>query len=308
MKRLVIDRPESAQLNAGVERERHVALLQRRVGLGVGVVVDAAVVGGGDHETDHALLVAELLHRLVAGVGIVEGQIDHRLETILLAQDALAEPAVIGLRQADLDLDARTGGEIEHGGREHAGDVDAHGVHEAPHQRDVAVRGRRHLLDAAAGIAGDAAADLLVGAVGRRDAAARHALVLGLVAQHRIVHVLQDLVERLGLIVVAVDVDDAEVLVTALHRLLRGMREQRRGVELGGGEVAEIAGVNVHRAILSSISWSYLSCILSGGAGVSHGDWAGGRPATSPAMRPARTPRARPNRAWRCSRSRRRSG
>ena len=70
-------------------------------------------------------------------------------------------------------------------------------------------------------------------------------------AHHRILHVLQDLVERLGLVVVAVDVDDAEILVAALDRLLGGMRQQGRGVELGGGEVAEVVGMDVHRAILS---------------------------------------------------------
>ena len=60
-----------------------------------------------------------------------------------------------------------------------------------------------------------------------------------------------DLVEGLGLVVVAVDVDDAEILVAALDRLVRGMRQQGGGIELGGGEVAEVVGVDVHRAILS---------------------------------------------------------
>ena len=67
----------------------------------------------------------------------------------------------------------------------------------------------------------------------------------------RILHVLQISVEGLGLVVVAVDVDDAEILVAALDRLLGGMRQQGRGVELGGGEVAKVVGVDVHRAILS---------------------------------------------------------
>ena len=99
-------------------------------------------------------------------------------------------------------------------------------------------------------------ADLLVGAVCRRDAAARHALVLRLVAQHRIVDVLEDFVERLGLVVVAVDVDDAEILVAALDRLFGGMCEQRRGVEFGRGQIAEIAAVDVHGTILFLVSAS----------------------------------------------------
>ena len=82
------------------------------------------------------------------------------------------------------------------------------------------MRRRRHLLDAPAGISCNAPADLLLGAVGRGDAAARRALVLGLVAQHRIFHVGQDLAERLGLVVVAIDVDDAEILVAPLDCLL----------------------------------------------------------------------------------------
>ena len=235
----------------GMECERQVALLQRGVGLGVGVVVDAAIMRRRHHEADDALAIGEFQHGLVAGLGIVERQIEHRLEAILLAEDLVAEPAIVGLRHRHLDLDARAGREIEHRGREHAGDVDAHGVHPAPHQGDVAVRGRRDLLDPAAGIAGDASADLLVRAVGRRDAATRRALILGLVADDRILHVLQDLVEGLGLVVVAVDVDDAEILVAALDRLVRGMRQQGGGIELGGGEVAEVVGVDVHRAILS---------------------------------------------------------
>ena len=69
-------------------------------------------------------------------------------------------------------------------------------------------------------------------------------------AQNRILHVLQDLVEGLGLVVMAVDVDDAEILVAPLDRLVGGMRQQRGRVEFGGGEVAEVGGgVDVHRAV-----------------------------------------------------------
>ena len=286
---------EIGPVERGVERQRQVALLQRRVGLGVGVVVDAAIMRRGHHEADDALAVGEFQHRLVAGLGIVERQIEHRLEAIFLAKNFFAQPAVIGLRHRHLDLDPRAGRKIEHRGWKHAGDIDAHGVHPAPHQGDIAVRSRRDLLDPAAGIAGDAPADFLVRAVGRRDAATRRALIFGFVANDRILHVLQDLVECLGLVVVAVDVDDAEILVAALDRLVRRMRQQRGGIELGGGEVAEVIGVDVHRAILSLF---LLSCAGS----------AGGRPATSPARRRARTPRGRRRRASHCSRSRRRSG
>ena len=293
MKRLVIEQARIGPVERRVEGERHAPLLDRRPGLRIGVVVDAAVVRRRHHEADDALLVAELLHGLVAGLGIVERQVEHRLEARLLSKNFLAEPPVIGLRQRDLDLDARTGREIEHRGREHAGDVDAHGVHPAAHQGDVAMRRRRHLLDAAARIAGNAAGKFLVGAVCRADAGTRHALVLGLEAHHRIVHVLDDFLERLGFVVMAVDVDDAEVLVAASHRLLGRMRQQGGGVELGGSEIAEVVAMDVHGAILSK----FINCAR----------WAGGRRATSPARRRVRRPRGRQRRASRCSRSPHRS-
>ena len=82
------------------------------------------------------------------------------------------------------------------------------------------MRRRRDVLGPAPRIARDATADLLVGAVFRRDAAARQALELGLVAQHRILDVFSDLVESFGLVVMGIDVDDQEILVVALDRLL----------------------------------------------------------------------------------------
>ena len=64
--------------------------------------------------------------------------------------------------------------------------------------------------------------------------------ILGLVAQHRIVDVFGDLLEGLGLVVVRVDVDDQEVLVLALDRLLGGVAQQRAGVELLARQIAEV--------------------------------------------------------------------
>ena len=215
----------------GVEAERQVPLLQRRVHLHVRVLVVAGVVRRRHHEADDAFALAELLDDLVAGLGIVERQIQHRLDARLLVEDGVAEPAVVGAREPDLDLVARTVREIEHRRREHDRDVDAELVHPALHQHDVAMRRRRHLLVLALRIAGDAAGELLVGAGLRRDAAARRALELRLVAQHRVLDELRDLLERLGLVVMRVDVDDEEVLVAALDRLLGGVLQQRAGVE-----------------------------------------------------------------------------
>ena len=47
------------------------------------------------------------------------------------------------------------------------------------------------------------------------------ALIFGLVAHHRIFDVFGDLGEGRGLVVMAVDIDDQEILVAALDRLLR---------------------------------------------------------------------------------------
>ena len=89
-------------------------------------------------------------------------------------------------------------------------------------------------------------ASLLVGAGLRRDAATRGALEFRLVAQHRIVDELGDLLERLGLVVVRVYVDNEEILVAALDRLLGGVAQQGARVEGLGGEIAEASRVLVH--------------------------------------------------------------
>ncbi len=67
------------------------------------------------------------------------------------------------------------------------------------------------------------------------------ALKFGLVAHHRIFDVFGDLLERLGLVVVRVGIDDQEVFVLAHDRLIDGVAQQRAGVELLAGEIAEIA-------------------------------------------------------------------
>src|SRR5580693_10482084 len=51
--------------------------------------------------------------------------------------------------------------------------------------------------------------------------------------------------------VMGIDVDDQEVLVFAVDRLLRGMLEQRRGVELLDRAVAKIGDLRVHGECLA---------------------------------------------------------
>ena len=48
--------------------------------------------------------------------------------------------------------------------------------------------------------------------------------------------------EGLVLVVMRVDVDDQEILVFALHRLLGGMRERLRGVVVLEREIAQLDG------------------------------------------------------------------
>ncbi len=109
-------------------------------------------------------------------------------------------------------------------------------------QRVVSVMSRcdgvRRLLAVASLVARDAAGHLLIGAARRGDAAVAHALEPRLVAQHRVLDVFEDLAERLGLVMVRVDIDDAEILVAALRRLLGRMGEERRRVELLERQVA----------------------------------------------------------------------
>ncbi len=159
------------------------------------------------------------------------------------------EPAVIGAAERDLDLDLRMQPELQHRRGKHHRDVDADRVHPALGQRDVAVLAAVGLLDLAQRIARDAAAHILVA-----DAARHHAVALGAgqarahgeLLQHRVFHVFEDLVERLQLVVVRVDVDDREVPVAALARLLRGVGEQLGGVEFLDRHAAEIGQRQVH--------------------------------------------------------------
>ena len=245
---------------AGVERERQAGLLDRRIDLHVAVVVHRPVAHRRDHEAGHALLAGELLDHAVARLRIVERQVDHRADARLLGQHALGEPAIVGVGQRDLGLDLRVQAELQHRRGKQHGDVDAHGVHPAPRQRHVAVHAGLGLLDPAQRIARHAAAHVLVA-----DAARHHADALGVAGvrhlgellHHRVGHVFQDLVERLQLVVVRVDVDDRELVVVALLGLARGMRQHLAGVELVDLHAAVFAEREFHgRALLSAgIRW-----------------------------------------------------
>ena len=203
----------------GVERERQAVLFEQRIGAHVVVVMHRAVARRRHHEADHARLAGELLHHAERGGRIVERQIEHRADARLAREHALDQPAVIGARERDLHLDLRMEPELEHRrGKDHR-DVGAHRIHPAPRQRDVAMLVARHLFELAHRIAQHAPADVLIAdAAGQHAGALRAAALRGAarkLLQHRIVHVVENLVERFELVVMRVDVDDRELVVAA---------------------------------------------------------------------------------------------
>jgi hypothetical protein len=204
----------------------------------------------GDEKPDHAFLLAELLDELVGRVGIVERQVEHRHQSRLARQHPLTEPAIVGARQRHLNLDLRMHAERQHRRREQHRDVDADRVHPALGQRDVAlILAGWRLLQAAQRIARDAAAHILIthhrvhdaGVLGVRLRAGQRQL-----AQHRIVEIFENLVQGLIFIVMRIDVDDRELVIAALARLTRRVRQQLRGVEFLHRHAAEIAELEVH--------------------------------------------------------------
>ena len=172
-----------------------------------------------------------------ARVGIGERQRQHREEAAAgLRQHLLGEPAVVGPAQLDLHLGLRMQADGEHAGREQAGVVDAHGVHPAVAELDVADACLvASLLRAAHRIARHAAAHVLVADGLRREGAAAARLVrpdMRELLEHVVFHERQDVVEVLVLVVVRIDVDDQHVVELALHRLLAGVSQQPAGVQL----------------------------------------------------------------------------
>src|SRR5690242_17244234 len=106
------------------------------------------------------------------------------------------------------------------------------------------VRRRLFLMDA--GIACQPAAEILVTARPRSQAGAAEALIQSLVAHHRIFDVLADLYEAIGLVVMSVDIDDEEILITPLLGLLVGVAQERPRIEGFDREIAEIDAVHRH--------------------------------------------------------------
>ena len=169
--------------------------------------------------------VGELLDHLDAGVGIVERQIHHRLDARLPRQQFLDQPAIERASQRHLHLGLWMHAEQQHRRRERHRVVDAHAVHRAPGQLDLAMRAfaddRIRLLPVR-----DAAEHVLIQHAGlhvqqpRRRAAALPERLRG-VAKIVVVDAVGDLGPERGLGDVRVDVDDEVVaqLARALGRV-----------------------------------------------------------------------------------------
>ncbi len=133
-------------------------------------------------------------------------------------------------------------------GREQAGIVDAHGVHPALAEFDVAQLAGCGLFRRAQRIAGDAAAHVLEADLARRErlpplgAAGQHQ-----VAQHVVLDEGQELVEALVLVMMGIDVGDQHVVEIALMRLLAGVGQEPAGIELLDRHAAAAIGKKIHR-------------------------------------------------------------
>ena len=195
--------------------------------------------------------------------GIAERNAQHREEAVVgFRQHLLGEPAVVGPAQLDFHFLLRMHADVEHAGREQAGVVDAHGVHPALAELDVAMPARLGLLRAAHRVARDAAAHVLGEARLRRQDAAPcgGAAAHGDLLEHVVLHERENFGHVLVLVVVGVHVDDQHVVELALHRLLARVRQEAGGVELLDCYASAAVGDEVHG---SSPSYSLDSLSMS---------------------------------------------
>ena len=174
----------------------------------------------------------------LAGLGRIEGQVEQPLDALVLRQDALDQPAVVGAADSGLDVLLRVHAEHQHRRREHHLVVEAHGVHGAARKLGEMVAlaavdrlGQRHLV-------GNAAVDVLEGHARlgieqrRVGGAGPHGHRLAHLADHVVVDEIDDLGPELGLGDVRVDVDE-EIVLHPL-RLDGGVREDVARVGLDG--------------------------------------------------------------------------
>ena len=181
--------------------------------------------------------VGELLDHLDAGVGIVERQVHHRLDARLARQQFLDQPAIERASQRHLHLGLWMHAEQQHRRRERHGVVDAHAVHRAPGQLDLAMRAvARHRLRLLR-LVRDAAEQVLIQHAGlrieqtRRRAALLPERLRG-VANVVVVDAVGDVGPERGLGDVRIDIDDE--IVGQLARSLRRVGQHVAGVGMDG--------------------------------------------------------------------------
>ena len=117
----------------------------------------------------------------------------------------------------------------EHRCGKKAGDIDPERIHPARRADDFPILVGRGLLAFAQFLARNPAGHFRI-AAGRPHreftvAVFRHT------AEYGIVHVAEHLLPDIGLMVMRVDIDDHEIVVTALRRLTGGVLQERAGVE-----------------------------------------------------------------------------
>jgi hypothetical protein len=171
-----------------------------------------------------------------ASLGVLKGQIDQGFYPVVLGQDPLDQPAIVGAAEPHFHFRLRMHAEKQHRRREHHHVVDAERIHGPAGQGNVAVDSG--FLDdfPLAVLVGDSSADRLIAQpevavqpIGRR------ADPLGLkshrvVADHGILDVGDDLLPGHRLDMVRVDVANEPVLQSAQDGVAPGMREDVAGV------------------------------------------------------------------------------
>ena len=123
-----------APVEAGMERERLAGLLDHRIELHVADCGGPACCASTTVKPMTPSSSAYCLTMLDAGLRRVERKVDQALEPLVLRQDALDEPAVVGAPTRHLDVVLRMHAERQHRRREHDLVVEAHRVHGAARQ------------------------------------------------------------------------------------------------------------------------------------------------------------------------------
>jgi hypothetical protein len=122
-----------------MERECETALLDRAVHLHAGIGMHRHGARRGHQEAGDMLAVAEGFDLAQRLVGIGQRQAQHRVQApAAFRQRLFGEPAVVGPAQLDLHFERRMQAHGQQHGGKQAGIVDAHRVHPAMAELDVA--------------------------------------------------------------------------------------------------------------------------------------------------------------------------